>query len=77
MRTRFVWLLPPLNVGHARQGYVLAWRQSVRTPPSLEPLWEAQVLYVDERRDMQTVEWIPSVYLVPVRSERPLGGRGG
>ncbi|WP_148046103.1 hypothetical protein [Nocardioides marmoriginsengisoli] len=70
MRTRHVWLIPPLGVGQCRQGYVLAWRRGNRGH-------EAQVIWVDERRDMQTVEWIPSVYLVPVRSERPAsGGRG-
>lgn len=72
MGTRHVWLIPPLGVGECRQGYVLAWRQSKRTPPALEPLWEAHVIWADERRGGHvTIEWIPSVYLVPVSSSKP------
>jgi hypothetical protein len=69
VKTRHVWLLPALEVGPPKQGYVLTWRRVVRlaSPPS----WEAYVLYVDERREDARIEWVPAAYLRPVESERP------
>lgn len=74
MKTRHVWLLPPLDVGPTRQGFVLAWRRTQRL--ASPPTWEAQVLYVlhDDRGELR-VEWIPSLYLVPVGPEPPPNAR--
>lgn len=69
MKTRHVWLLPALDVGVARQGYVLAWRRTVRL--ASPPVWEAYVLYVEEPRGSTCMEWVPAIYLRPVQSERP------
>lgn len=62
-------MLPALDVGLPRQGYVLAWRRSVRL--SSPPVWEAYVVYVDDRRGDTRVEWVPAIYLRPVSSDRP------
>ncbi len=71
MKTRHVWLIPPLGVGRTRQGLVLAWRQkpAQRSSPAY---WEAQVIWVDDRTGQASIEWIPSVYLTPVASSGPL-----
>lgn len=69
MGTRHVWLLPALDVGVPRQGYVLAWRRTVRL--ASPPAWEAYVVYVDDRRGDTRIEWVPAAYLRPVESPRP------
>lgn len=62
-------MLPALDVGLARQGYVLTWR---KVPRMAGPaMWEAYVLYVDERRGDTHMEWVPATYLRPVESDRP------
>lgn len=60
-------MLPALDVGLPRQGYVLSWRRTVRL--ASPPQWEAYVLYVDERRGDARIEWVPETYLRPVMSE--------
>jgi hypothetical protein len=69
VKTRHVWMLPVLDVGLPRQGFVLAWRRTTRL--AAPPAWEAFVLYVDERRGDTRIEWVPAIYLSPVLSERP------
>ncbi|WP_148046010.1 hypothetical protein [Nocardioides marmoriginsengisoli] len=73
MKTRHVWMLPPLDVGLPRQGLVLTWRR--RVVNASPPMWEAYVLWIDERREEARVEWVPASYLQPVESEAPLAGR--
>ncbi len=62
-------MLPALDVGVPRQGYVLAWRRTARL--ASPPVWEAYVVYVEDRRGDTHMEWVPEIYLRPVRSDRP------
>ncbi len=73
MKVRHVWLIPPMGVGETKPGLVLTWRRRVQQ--ASPPTWEAYVVFVDERREDVRVEWVPSVYLVPARSEKPPAGR--